>query len=100
MSDSQHLKGLVMQLYLDRKHASELRTARNRAREQYGDCEYAGNVIGQECWHDSSHNICETCAVVLPIYVEYRKAADRAGATLRSLLSEGKRIASAGGHND
>jgi len=94
MSNEQHLKDLVMQLYLDRKRASELRAARNEARATHGACEYTG--VGQECWYDTSHPVCETCMVVQPIYVEYRKAAYRAGATLRSLLREGKRITSEG----
>jgi len=90
------LDALVLRLYQARQAASEARKARNAARAAAGDCMHQSYHHGGPCWLGRKEDWCEACAQVLPHYAVYHKAADKAGAALRLVLREGKRMS----HND
>jgi hypothetical protein len=91
MSDT--LEMLVRRLYEARAEAKTARQIRNAARAEAGDC--SAQTYEQEgpCWLRKKEKWCESCASVLPHYEVYHKASDKAGAALRSVLREGKKLA-------
>jgi hypothetical protein len=86
------LDALVLRLYQARQAASEARKARNAARAAAGDCMRQTYEYEGPCWLGKKEDWCEACAQVLPHYAAYHKASDKAGAALRLVLREGKRL--------
>ena len=86
------IDALVLRLYQARQTASEARRDRNAKRAEVGDCVHQGYPSDGPCWFGKKDNWCETCAEVLPYYDRYHKASDMAGAALRAVLREGKRL--------
>jgi hypothetical protein len=86
------VEDLVRRLYQARQAASEARKARNAARAAAGDCMRQTYEHEGPCWIGKKEDWCEACAQVLPLYEAYHKASDKAGAALRLVLREGKRM--------
>jgi hypothetical protein len=86
------LDALVLRLYQTRQAASAARKARAAAREKAGDCEHRDYPGQGPCWLAKPETWCEACAAVMPYYSAYHAAADKAGAALRLVLREGKRM--------
>ena len=86
------LDALVLRLYQTRQVAFEARKERAEARAKAGDCEHRDYPEQGPCWLAKPETWCEACAAVMPHYEAYHKAADKAGAALRLVLREGKRM--------
>ena len=86
------LERLAVRLYRARQESSRLRKARAAIRAKAGDCDHRDYPGQGPCWLARPETWCEACKVVLPHYEAYHKAADKAGAALRLVLREGKRL--------
>ena len=91
-ANGDNLHHLVLRLYRAREAAKGARNARAAARETAGDCEHRDYPGQGPCWLAKPETWCEACAAVMPHYEAYHKAADKAGAALRRVLREGKRM--------
>ena len=87
------LERLVARLYVAREARKAARKVRAEKRKDAGDCTHRNYTGEGPCWLAKPETWCEACAQVLPHYEAYHKAADRAGAALRAVLSEGKLLA-------
>ena len=86
------LERLVLRLYAARQASAAARKFRAAKRADAGDCEHSDFQGNGPCWLAKPETWCEACAKVLPHYEAYHKAADKAGAALRLVLREGKRM--------
>jgi len=93
---SVELERLVVRLYDARQEAAAARKFRAAKRAEAGDCEHRDYQGQGPCWIAKPETWCEACAKVLPHYEAYHKAAYRAGAALRLVLREGKRLSGKG----
>jgi hypothetical protein len=91
-ANGDNLHRLVLRLYQAREAAKGARKARAAVRETAGDCEHRDYPGQGPCWLAKPETWCEACAAVMPHYEAYHKAADLAGAALRLVLREGKRM--------
>lgn len=91
-------KAAALELLHARTDQEKTRKALQEYREKNGGCENEGADRGDEypagiCYHDDKdqNTWCETCLGAQPIWEAKRKAANRAGAALRSLLALAKK---------
>ena len=88
---------LIMDVYTTREASKLAKQARNAKRKEVGDCIRWDHGHGMTC--DATESIgemcgmCETCAKVRPIALDYWAKANKAGAALRAVIFEGKRLA-------
>ena len=87
------LERLVARLYVTREARKAARKVRAEKRKDAGDCTHRDYEGNGPCWLSKPETWCEACKDVLPHYVAYHKAADKAGAALRAVLREGKLLA-------
>ena len=88
-----NLGALVLRLYVARKAAKAAQLARAEARHNAGGCRRKNYAVEGPCWLGTSGNWCRPCSEVQPHYEAYHTAANAAGAALRAVLREGKRMA-------
>jgi hypothetical protein len=88
-----NLQTLVERLYETRTAAAAARKLRAVTRAEVGDCTHRDQPAEGPCWMHNPETWCDACSRVKPYYEAYHKAADRAGAALRLVLREGKRLA-------
>ena len=86
------LERLVLRLYEARQASAAARKFRAEKRSEAGECEHRDYQGQGPCWLAKPETWCEACKAVLPHYEAYHKAADKAGAALRLVLREGKRL--------
>jgi hypothetical protein len=86
------LETLVAGLYEARQASRTARKARATARGEAGECFRRDYPKQGPCWLIDPETWCGACAQVLPFYKAYHKAANRAGAALRLVLREGRRL--------
>jgi hypothetical protein len=89
------LEELVKSLYLARRYADKKRITRAAMRVGVGPCELLNEHDKSPCWHSEPDTWCGPCAAVKPYHDAYRAASRKAGAVLRRVLREGKRLAEA-----
>jgi len=88
---------LILRLYQARQASSRAKRERNAKREEVGNCEHQNYTGDGPCWLGRANNWCYACAQVLPYHEQYHKASDMAGAALRAVLREGKRLSQTAG---
>jgi hypothetical protein len=89
------LEELITKLYLVRQDVIVARQSRREVRERVGPCDHRDD--SSPCWAAWSvdDKWCAACEEVRPYHDAYRKASTKAGAALRRVLREGKRLAAA-----
>jgi len=80
-------------LYNSRQSVIATRKARREVRVRVGPCELLNERDKSPCWHSEPDTWCGPCTAVKPYHDAYRAASYRAGAALRRVLREGKRLA-------
>jgi hypothetical protein len=84
---------LITNLYRARQYVRAARKARREVRERVGPCELLNEHDKSPCWHSEPDTWCGPCAAVKPYHDAYWEASSKAGAALRRVLREGKRLA-------
>jgi hypothetical protein len=86
------LEELIASLYLARRYADKKRITRAAVRVGVGPCELLNEHDKSPCWHSEPDKWCEACAQVQPFHESYHAASSNAGAVLRRVLREGRRL--------
>jgi hypothetical protein len=88
-----NLDSLVLRLYVARQERARAKESRAQARREAGDCCHDYAHTEGPCWIRRDGDMCEACAKAIPATEEYWRKSDAAGAALRAVLREGKRLA-------
>ena len=83
---------LLVELYYARKQANEARTARNKMREEAGQCRHADSRDRAPCWQEEGEP-CDACKEVMPLYDDMVMKRRRAGTLLRMLMIRAEKMA-------
>jgi|CXWL01.1.fsa_nt_gi hypothetical protein len=82
---------VVVRLVLARDEAKKAKAALVRASETLGRCDGHNHDEGP-CYVNNTKELCDICQVKVPLWEQYQRAANLAGAALRAVMKHGREL--------